>query len=994
MRKSVIFLSLLALLLVSVGYTQLKNPSASAKESPAFLTTDTIWANNTFRSLNEEEKIAQLFMIAAYSNKDKRYENKLLSTIKKYKPGGLIFFQGTAQRQAYLTNLLQKESKTPMFIGIDAERGLGDRLSDCMTFPRQMTLGALKDKSLIYDMGKEIGRQCKALGKHINFAPVADINSNPRNPVINTRSFGENKEDVATSCIAYMKGMQDEKIIAVAKHFPGHGDTKTDSHKVLPVINYDIKHLKENELYPFKQLINNGIQGVMTAHISLPKIDSSEKAASLSKTIVSELLKNKMGFKGLCFTDALNMRAVYKKEDNGRVIVEALIAGNDILLFPTNLNIAINAVKKAVKEKKITQKFIDDKCKKILIAKYYCGLSKRKRICIFGLNKTLNSEKAKAIKEQLIAGSISLIKNNDSLIPLKRLDTLRIASLALGASKETVFQRTLSLYTKVEHFNNKNLKNLLHNIDDYNLIIVNVYGKYSKYKDDLLRSIGKKKKIIVNFPSSPSKINPYNFNNFATASISFSKDSLYESYAAQGIFGGLAVSGTLPISIGNKFPYKHGINTDKKRLGYIKAELLGMNSKILRDSIDSLANYGITKRAYPGCQILIVKNDCVVFSKSYGHFTYDKKNPVDYDTVYDIASLTKISSTLPSIMTLFDSGKISLDKKIVNYLPQLEGTNKANIKIKDLLLHQAGLISYIYIFKNFIDKETLNGNLYSSKKRKRYNHKLAPRLYVNNEFTFKKGIFYKSKTPLYNIKINEHMYMNINYIDTIQDIIIKSRIRNKGKYMYSDLGFVFLKNIIERITNTSFDDYCNNTFYNRIGANNTCFLPLNQISAKNIAPSAYDAIFRKDTLKGMVHDPIASLLGGVSGNAGLFSNANDIAKMMYLYMNNGNYAGEHFINKETIDLFSAKNNKTNRRGLGFDKPDLKNKNVSPACYSASAESFGHSGFTGALAWCEPTNKTIFVFLSNRTFPDETNNKLIKLNIRTKIQEIIYKSSGL
>lgn len=991
MHKKIIYLFIFIILISSVGYTHLKSNNINKEISPAFLATDSLWIKNTFKSLSKDERIAQLFMIAAYSNKNKKYEKRLLSTIKRYKPGGLIFFQGTAKRQAYLTNLFQKNSKTPMLIGIDAERGLGDRLTDCMSFPKQMTLGAIKDKTHIYNMGREIGRQCKELGININFAPVADINSNPKNPIINTRSFGDNKENVAESCIAYMNGLQDEGVISVAKHFPGHGDTKTDSHKVLPIINHSINHLKQNELYPFERLINNGIQGIMTAHISLPRIDPSEKAASLSKIIVSDLLKTKMKFKGLCFTDALNMKAIYKKRDNSKVNIEALIAGNDILLFPVDLKRAINTIKKAIKDKKITQDFIDDKCKKVLAAKYYCQLNKRKDICLLGLNKTLNSEKAKAIKEELISNSISLIKNEDSLIPLSKLDTLKIASLSLGRNKTTIFQNTLSLYAKVDHYNNKNIKKLFQSINNYNLIIVNVYGRFSNYKANILNSIGTNKKLIVNFPTSPSKIKRYNFNKFSTVSISFSTDSLYESYSAQGIFGGIALSGKIPISINKKNISRIGITTKKKRLGYIKAELLGMNSKILNDSIDSLANYGISKNAYPGCQVLVVKNGAVIFSKSYGYFTYDKKTKVDVNSVYDIASLTKISSTLPSIMKLYDKGTINLNKNISNYLPELKHSNKAKIKIKNILLHQSGLLSYIYLYKNFIDKKAINGALYSKRRKRKYNHKLSPQHYINNNIIFKKGIFNKYKTPLYNIKVCKHMFMNINYIDTIQDIIIKSKINHKGIYTYSDLGFILLKNIIERKTNTAFDDFCNNTFYSKIGANNTCFTPLNKISKNNLVPSAYDAIFRKDTIKGTVHDPIASLLGGVSGNAGLFSNANDIAKIMYLYMNNGNYAGEHFFNKKTIKLFSSQKNNKNRRGLGFDKPDLKNKDISPACFSASSSSFGHSGFTGTLAWCEPSNKTIFVFLSNRTFPDENNNKLIKLNLRTKIQEIIYKS---
>lgn len=991
MRKFIIYLSLLIIIVTAMSFSSFKRNTKAISITPHFLKTDSIWVNTIFNSLSKEERIAQLFMIAAYSNKDEKYEKELLKTVVKYQPGGLIFFQGTALRQACLTNQLQDSSKTPMLIGIDAETGLGARLSDCINFPKQMCLGALDNKSLIYDMGAEIARECKELGVHINFAPVADINNNPNNPVINTRSFGENKLAVAEACILYMNGMQDQGIIAVAKHFPGHGDTDTDSHKALPIINHDLDYLKKNELYPFLQLINKGVQGVMTAHISLPKIDKTEKAASLSKIIVTDILKNKMNFKGLCFTDAMNMKAVCKDGIEGRVNVDALLAGNDILLFPSDLTKAIEAIKEAIKNNEISQEIINQRCKKILAAKYYCGLSKREKIDTLNLKKRLNSNLAIALNEDLISGSICLIKNNNNILPLKNLDSLKIASLAFGSVKETVFQRSLSLYTKVEHYNSSNLKNLMSNLDKYNLIIINIYDKDTKYKADFIDSLATKKKIILNYPNTPYGLSNYSLNKLSAISVSFSKDSLYESFAAQAIFGGIYTSAKLPVSINKEFKYNTGISIDKSRVGYLNAELLGMNSSILRDSIDSLANFGISQKAYPGCQVLVIKNGYVVHNKSYGYYTYDKINKVENDCIYDIASLTKITSTLPSIMKLYDADNIRLEKKLTQYLPELKNTNKENIKLKDVLLHQAGLKAYIFLFKNFINEEYLNGDLFYSKKTKKYNLKLAPSLYINNTYSFKDGIFNEKQSPLYNIKVTPNMYMNINYVDTIQKYVQDSEVKNVGKYQYSDLGFILLKNIVERRTNIPFEEYCHNEFYTKIGANNTDFLPLNRISSKRIIPSSCDEIFRKDTLRGLVHDPFASLLGGVSGNAGLFSNANDIAKIMYIYMNEGKFGNDIFFKKETIKLFSSRDNNTNRRGLGFDKPDLENKKNSPACYSASAESFGHSGFTGTLAWCDPTNNTIFVFLSNRTFPDETNNKLVELNLRTNIQEIIYKS---
>jgi len=991
MRKTYIYIALVAILIIPMSFKSSVFTESGSPKTPFFLISHKAWVDSTFNSMTNDERIAQLFMIAAYSNKGASYETKLANIVSKSKPGGIIFFQGTATRQAILTNRLQNLSKTPLLIGIDGECGLGSRLKDCIKYPKQMTLGAIEDNKLIYEMGREIGRQCKALGIHINFAPVADINSNPNNPVINTRSFGENKITVADKCIAYMNGMQDEGIIAVAKHFPGHGDTDTDSHKALPIINHNLEYLNNNELYTFKKLINKGVKGVMTAHISLPNIEPSGKAASLSYKIVNKLLKEELGFRGLRFTDALNMRAVCNKNSMSRVNAEALIADNDILLFPSDVEKAILAIKNAISKGEISQKVINDKCRKILRAKYYSGLARKESIYTLGINKELNTEYAKALNEKLIAKSITLIKNDNILIPLKHLENLKIASLAIGENKETVFQQKLSLYTKIEHYNNNSLRTLVKNLDKYNLIIINIYGKDTKYKSDFITKIAKKKKVILNYQRIPYKLKNYNLKKISAINLSYKRDSLHESYAAQSIFGGIKHSGILPVSISNTYKCGQSIKTNKTRLAYTNAELLGLNSSLLRDSIDSLATLGIKEKAYPGCQILIAKDGCVVFNKSYGHFTYDEKKKVNNNSIYDVASLTKITATLPAIMKLYENDAVKLNKKVAYYLPELKDSNKDKITLREVLLHQAGLKSYIFLFKRFIDETSIKGNLFHSRRTKKYNLKLAPSLYVNGHYSFKDSIFSKQRTPLYNIRMAKNMYMNINYVDTIHKYIKNSKIHTSGKYQYSDLGFIFLKDIIEKRTNVPFETYCNNNIYSKLGANHTSFTPLKFFSSSNIVPSCYDEAFRKDSLKGYVHDPIASMFGGVSGNSGLFANANDIAKIMSIYMNKGIYGDLKFIKNTTIKKFTSKKNSFNRRGLGFDKPDLKDKINSPSCYSSSAKSFGHSGFTGTLAWCDPKNNTIYVFLSNRTFPDDTNNKLIKMNVRTNIQELIYKS---
>jgi len=991
MRRIIIYTLLIGFIIFPLDYAQSNIVKKGKPEINYFNEDCSFWVDSVYNSLNEDERIAQLFMIAAYSNKSNAYNQKLTNTIQKYKPGGIIFFQGDAYNQAKLTNRLQDLSKTPLLIGIDGEQGLGSRLSHTIKFPKQMTLGAIQDNNLIYEMGREIGRQFKELGIHINFAPVADINNNPNNPVINTRSFGENKYNVSKKCIAYMNGLQDEGIIAVAKHFPGHGDTNKDSHKTLPIINHDYSRLNNIELYTFRELINNGILGVMTGHISLPKIDPTGKSASLSKTIVTNLLKRKLHFNGICFTDALNMGAICNKKTEGLVNPEAIIAGNDILLFPANLQKAIASVKEHIKNGAIDIKDINTRCKKIIKTKYKCGLHSKQYIYTLGIDKKLNTNKAIALNEKLIANSITLIKNDNKLIPLKNLDKLSIASIALGAQKQTVFQNTLSLYTKVSHYNNNSLGKFKNDINDYNLIIINIYGTDSKYKSEFISNICKNKKVIVNYQNTPYRLSKYKLDNANSIILSYSKDSTYQALAAQAIFGGIVTSGKLPVTINDKYKYGQSLYSKKIRLGYMNGETVNIASSKLNNAIDSLVQEGISKKAFPGCQILIAKDGYVVLNKSYGYFSYNKNKPVKNDCVYDIASITKITSTLPAVMKLYDSKSLKINRHIRSYLSELKHRDKGRITIKQLLLHEAGLKAYIPLFKLFIDKDSLNGSLFRSRRSNIYNLKLAPSLYLNNTYRFKEGIFCNKRNNLFDIEINRNMYMNINYIDTIYNIVYNSKTHNRGKYKYSDLSFVLLKNIIERIKNTPLNEFCQDEFYSKLGANNLTYKPIDKINIERIIPSNYDIAYRQDSIRGYVHDPLAALLGGISGNAGLFSNANDIGKIMTMYLENGTYAENRYINQSTIKKFSSKYHKRNRRGFGFDKPELQNKNLSPSCPSASAYSYGHSGFTGTLTWNDPINNTTFVFLSNRTFPDDSNSKIVKLNLRTRIQEVIYSS---
>ncbi|MGI9543828.1 MAG: glycoside hydrolase family 3 protein, partial [Cyclobacteriaceae bacterium] len=373
MRNWKVGLTLILIFAIAFSSSLVSPPT---KKLPPFLNQGQEWVDSVFNTMSPDERIAQLFMVAAYSNRDSKHEAAITRLIEEYKIGGLVFFQGGPLRQAAMTNRYQAKSKVPLLIAMDAEWGLGMRLDSTINFPYQMTLGAIADNDLIYDMGVEIAREFKRLGAHISFSPVVDVNNNPKNPVINYRAFGENREQVTAKGVAYMKGLQDQGVMAVAKHFPGHGDTDTDSHNDLPVIPHQRTRLDSVELHPFVNLVENGVGGVMVAHMSIPSLDATENLPStLSKPIVEDLLKKELGYSGLIFTDALNMKGVTKHFPPGEVDVKALIAGNDVLVFTQDVPLALKKIKEAIKKGTLSQKDIDRRCKKVLAAKFWAGLS-------------------------------------------------------------------------------------------------------------------------------------------------------------------------------------------------------------------------------------------------------------------------------------------------------------------------------------------------------------------------------------------------------------------------------------------------------------------------------------------------------------------------------------------------------------------------------------------------------------------------------------------
>ena len=973
------------------------------------LSQPNIWADSILSTLSDDERIAQLFMLAAYSNKGDEESERIAGLVSKYQIGGIIFFQGEPGKQAELTNRYQALAKVPLWIGMDAEIGLGSRLKQTISYPRQIMLGAIQDNELIFQLGKQIGKECNRLGVHVNFSPVMDVNNNPRNPVINSRSFGEDRYNVTNKSYAFASGMQKSGIIAVGKHFPGHGDTETDSHFDLPLVDHPIERLDSIELFPFRRLINNGLGGIMVSHLNVPALDPLQKVATLSRPIVSQLLKGEMGFKGLVFTDALNMEGVRKFYPKGVVDAKALVAGNDVLLFTEDVAIAIKEIKLALKSGELSWDDINEKCLKILKAKYWLNLNEYKPIDQNRLWSGLNTQQGFILRRKLTEKAITLVKNDEQLLPLKRLDTLKIASVAMGVPIRNRFQEYLGRYADIDFFqigksaSIESYYQLLKKLDKYNLVIVSKHDSDMRASKnfgitsqtiEFLSELSKNKNVIFDLFANPYGLDLYEGTDRLKGILVSYEDNIETQMAsAQIIFGGLASQGHLPVTVNGHFPVGTGFETKHNRLGFSLPEQVELNTLKL-NVIDSIVNDAIKKKATPGCQILVARKGKVVFHKSYGHYTYKGKVEVRNPDIYDLASLTKITAALPAIMQLSDEGWINVDHTLGEYFSKAKGTNKDTLILKKILAHEARLLSYKPFQWEAVDSASFDGDLFSRNYSKRYSLKVADKLYLDRNYKFREGIFSNQSSEEYPVQIADNLFIHKGYHDTIINQILATEFRESNGYKYSDLGFIMMGEMIKDISGESLDGYVKRHLYDMLGASSLGYHPLKRFSADRIVPTQDDKFFRKQWLKAYVHDPTAAMLGGVSGHAGMFGNAGDLAKLAQMYLQEGTYGGETYISAETMNRFTGRAypNSENRRGIGFDKPfyDPEEKG-GPTCSEASELSYGHTGFTGTMIWIDPKYDLLYIFLSNRICPDESNTKLIEMDVRTKIQEQIYKS---
>lgn len=954
------------------------------------------WVDSVMNKLTLKEKVGQLFIYTIAPVDTKRNQILLKDAVDTYKVGGLLFSGGKMQSQAELTNQAQRMAKIPLMITFDGEWGLAMRLRGTPVFPRNMVLGCIQDNRLIYEYGREMARQCRQLGVQVNFAPVADVNINPKNPVINTRSFGEDPVRVADKVVAYASGLEGGGVLSVCKHFPGHGDTDVDSHKALPVLPFTRERLDSVELYPFKEAIRAGLSGMMVGHLQVPVIEPvGGLPSSLSRNIVYDLLTEEFAFKGLIFTDALAMKGV---SGNGNVSLQALKAGNDMVLAPRNLKEEIAAVLEAIEKKELTREDIENKCRKVLTYKYVLGLSKKPFVQISGLGQRINTPQTRDLIRRLNLAAVTVLNNKDQVLPLHADKAHEIALLEVGDAGETnALAEQMSQYASLVRFRlrpgmaeveNKKLRDSL---ATYQRVIVAVSEqRLAPYQPFFAKFAPKNPVVYLFFTPGKMMMQIHRAVSHASAVLlGHSPNEEVQRRVADVLFAKASADGRLSASLGGLFKAGAGVTiTPKTPLHFIPEEY-GLSSSVLH-RIDSIALDGIRQGAYPGCQIVVLKEGHVMVDKTFGTHTGKGSARVQPTDIYDLASLSKTTGTLLALMKLYDKGRFNLTDRISDYLPFLERTNKKDITIQELLYHQSGLPSGIVFYREAIDEDSYEGRLFMPRKDARHPLQLGTSTWANPKFAFKKEYVASSKKEDYTLQICDNLWLNPSFFKEIERKIVEAPMKPKT-YRYSDIGFILLRLIVEKLSGMPMDIYLQHEFYDPMGLGRTGYLPLHRYPKSEIVPSSIDRFLRKTTLQGFVHDEATAFQGGVSGNAGLFSNAREVAQVYQMLLNGGELNGRRYLSKETCQLFSASVSKISRRGLGFDKPDVRNPEKSPCGNHAPAKVFGHTGFTGTCAWADPVNGLVYVFLSNRIYPDVLNRKLGRMKIREQIQDVIYEA---
>ncbi len=933
------------------------------------------WVDKIYASMSLEERVGQLFMVSVASNQNKDAISAIQNLVQEHHLGGVIFSRGGPVRQARLTNQFQAAAKTPLLIGMDAEWGLAMRLDSTHAFPWNMTLGAIQNDAIVEEVGYRVGWHAKRLGVHINFAPDIDININPKNPIIGNRSFGEDVENVGRKGTAFMKGMHRAGILSSGKHFPGHGDTATDSHHSLPYMDFTRERLDSVELMPFKKLIDEGVSSVMVAHLNIPSLEPKPGyPSSLSKSIITNLLKKELGFKGLVFTDALNMKAAAAFAPEGKVELSAFLAGNDMLLMPKDAVAGKQQIIEALKAGKINEDRLERSVKKILKAKYKVGLHQYQPVEIGDVVADLNAVEDRLLHENAIENSITVVKNRFSLIPIRKLENKKIAYVKFGDADGSTFVKALKKFGQVTEIRAKDMAGYRSKLKEFNLVLIGLHKsnaspwKGHRFSDNelfWLQEISRMRThntLLAVFTKPYALLDVINFDTLDGVVVSYQNSEVAQKKTAEVLFGSIGAQGKLPVTANAIFPVNTGVITKAiSRLGYSIPERVGFDSQRLA-YVDTLVQQGLDSLMFPGAQVLVAKKGKIIYNKSFGRPTYDATDSITENHIYDLASVTKILGTLPLVMKMEEEGKLRLNDTFQDLVPEYQESELKDVTVLKALSHYGRLPAWIAFYLSTLDENRRPSDLFY----KRY------------------------PTQDYSIKVVDGMYLANFYQDSIYNRIGRQELKS-NRYRYSDVSYYVLKKYIEDSFEKSLDTLLDDFLLKPMGTTRLLYNPTKKFEKEEIVPSEEDNYYRYQTIQGYVHDMGAAMQGGVGGHAGLFGNANDVAKIMQMYLQGGYYGGERYLDARTIKKFNTCYfcDKNVRRGVGFDKPQLEDKG--PTCGCVSRESFGHSGFTGTYTWADPEEELVYVFLSNRTYPTMRNNLLVKSGLRTRIQQAIYDS---
>ena len=927
------------------------------------------WAESTLDKLTLREKIAQMMvyrMNMHYLNYNSDEWKEIENLISSDGIGILHIWFGETGSALTMLNKIQRESKIPILVEADIESGLGRRYPGAVTLPPMMAIAATGNSKFAYEAGRISAEESRGVGIHFNLAPVVDVNNNPKNPIINTRSFGEHPDSVIKYSREFIKGLHEHGMLTTAKHFPGHGDTETDSHSSLAQIPSDSARLWQIELPPFKNAIESGVDAIMVAHVNSPEYQiHSEDPATLSKFWIQDVLRSKMKFDGVIITDAMDMGGIVKKYSDSYALIETIKAGSDIIIQNNQMKKSIDLVEKAVKNGIISEQRINASTLKVLKMKERLGLHKNKIISMDDTHMSVGKKSNFDLASEIGNRSITLVKNNDNILPLepKSNDTFYIVDLYDAANNHNESIVTKSLREngyKVRSFQIDKSDSLIvanHILDQIpsdGLVLLNAYANPVEWKENIFlpsveadfinRLIKKCSTVIITSFGSP-----YLIQDFPEAPVyicAYKGSSVMQKAFLNALMGESDINGILPVTIPGIAKRGSGINLksikwEKKEQSWIPGkEIKRIRPNEISVNVDETKQMlleAVADSAFPGGVILAAKNGDIFLHKAFGYHTYSKKKPVMRGNIYDLASITKVVATTSALMKLVDEKKLSLDDKVITYLPEFIGKQKmffdqkSKVTIRHLITHTSGLPP----FKKYF---LMDGNIQTK-------------------------------------------------IDSIMNT--EPEIPLNQKMIYSDIGLIVLGKIIESVSQSSLDEYVDSVVFKPLGMKTTFYNPPIE-KIKRIIPTEYSSLYG-ETIIGYVHDENAKSIGGIAGHAGLFSTASDLSIFSQMMLNGGIYGWKRIFKSQSVTNFTKRANtiEGSSRALGWDTPSGQS---SGGVY-LSASSFGHTGFTGTSLWIDPENQIFVILLTNAVHPNRNYKNPNYFDWRQKIHSSVYEELG-